>query len=66
MSVDSHDIKEISGSTVESDVYGTQKAELEDQSEVFRRGEGQIDFRTVSWIRAGIIFLKGKPSLIFD
>lgn len=38
----------------------TQKAEVDEQNEVFRRGEGQVDFRTVSWIRAGVIFVKSK------
>lgn len=38
----------------------TQKAEMEDQHEVFKRGDGQVDFRTVSWIRAGVIFLKSE------
>lgn len=38
----------------------TQTAEIEDRYEVFKRGEGQVDFRTVSWIRAGVIFLKSK------
>ena len=40
----------------------TQKAEMEDQFEVFKKGDGQVDFRTVSWIRAGIIFLKSRFS----
>lgn len=26
--------------------------------EVFRRGEGTVDFRTVGWIHASVIFLK--------
>jgi hypothetical protein len=38
--------------------------EVEDQDEVFKRGDGQVDFRTVSWIRAGVIFLKSKTSVI--
>ncbi|KAJ5689186.1 hypothetical protein N7462_003578 [Penicillium macrosclerotiorum] len=52
----------------------TQKAEMEDQHEVFKRGDGQVDFRTVSWIRAGVIFLKiifatgvlSIPSLMYE
>lgn len=32
----------------------------EDAFEVFKRQEGQVDFRTVSWIHASVIFLKGK------
>ncbi|KAK1980691.1 transmembrane amino acid transporter [Colletotrichum cereale] len=30
----------------------------EDAFEVFKRGEGTVDFRTVSWIHASVIFLK--------
>ncbi|KAF9691101.1 hypothetical protein EKO04_010635 [Ascochyta lentis] len=33
------------------------KADLED-GEVFRTGEGLVDFRTVSWIHTSVIFLK--------
>jgi hypothetical protein len=48
--------------------------EVEDQDEVFKRGDGQVDFRTVSWIRAGVIFLKiifatgvlSIPSLMYE
>lgn len=36
----------------------TQKGDVEDKYEVFKRGDGQVDFRTVSWIRASVIFLK--------
>lgn len=43
-----------------------EKAEVEDVNEVFKRGEGHIDFRTVSWIRAGIIFLKSEFHSIPD
>ena len=32
----------------------------EDAFEIFKRQDGQVDFRTVSWIRASVIFLKGK------
>lgn len=32
----------------------------EDAFEIFKREDGQVDFRTVSWIRASVIFLKGK------
>ncbi|KAJ5317889.1 hypothetical protein N7508_002397 [Penicillium antarcticum] len=39
-------------------ITDTQEAEVEDKFEVFKRGDGQVDFRTVSWIRASIIFLK--------
>ncbi|KAL5359435.1 transmembrane amino acid transporter protein-domain-containing protein [Aspergillus floccosus] len=30
----------------------------DDRYEVFKKGDGQVDFRTVSWIRASAIFLK--------
>ncbi|KAI5271525.1 neutral amino acid permease [Aureobasidium subglaciale] len=30
----------------------------DDEFEVFKRGEGDVDFRTVGWIRASVIFLK--------
>lgn len=35
----------------------------DDAFEVFKRGEGEVDFRTVGWIHASVIFLKG-PSLL--
>lgn len=41
-------------------------AEVEDRYEVFKRGDGQVDFRTVSWIRASVIFLKSKGPVICD
>lgn len=41
-------------------------AEVEDRYEVFKRGDGQVDFRTVSWIRASVIFLKSKRPVICD
>lgn len=31
----------------------------DDRFEVFKRGEGTVDFRTVGWIHASVIFLKG-------
>lgn len=34
----------------------------EDAFEVFKRGEGEVDFRTVGWIQASVIFLKGKAA----
>jgi hypothetical protein len=43
-------------------ITDTQEAEVEDQFEVFKRGDGQVDFRTVSWIRASIIFLKSQSN----
>lgn len=40
----------------------TEKVQMEDRDEVFKRIEGQVDFRTVSWVRAGVIFLKSESS----
>ncbi|KAF7587984.1 hypothetical protein BBP40_006461 [Aspergillus hancockii] len=45
-----------------------------DKYEVFKKGDGQVDFRTVSWIRASAIFLKmlfatgilSIPSVMYD
>lgn len=31
-----------------------------DDGEVFKQGDGVVDFRTVGWIQASVIFLKGK------
>lgn len=31
----------------------------DDAFEVFKRGDGQVDFRTVGWVHASVIFLKG-------
>jgi hypothetical protein len=59
MSTSNDDIKEAPG-YADFPNAETEKAEVEDHYEVFKRGEGQVDFRTVSWIRAGIIFLKSK------
>lgn len=38
------------------------KAEVvnDDAFEVFKRGEGTVDFRTVGWIHASVIFLKSE------
>jgi hypothetical protein len=54
------DIKDVPNFADDSYAPDTRKAEMEDQNEVFKRGEGQVDFRTVSWIRAGVIFLKSE------
>jgi hypothetical protein len=32
----------------------------EDSFEIFKKGEGQVDFRTVGWLQAAVIFLKGR------
>lgn len=34
----------------------------EDAYEVFKRGDGAVDFRTVGWVHASVIFLKGMQS----
>ncbi|KAJ6130275.1 hypothetical protein N7512_003055 [Penicillium capsulatum] len=59
-----------------TDTHDAQKAEIEheDRHEVFKRLDGQVDFRTVSWVRAGVIFLKiifatgvlSIPSLMYE
>ena len=54
------DIIEPAQSSTES-IIG--KADLED-GEVFRTGEGLVNFRTVSWIHTSVIFLKRKCSSI--
>lgn len=36
------------------------KLEAADEAfEVFRKREGEVDFRTVGWVHASVIFLKG-------
>lgn len=50
----------------DSHIPDEQTAEIEDQHEVFKRGDGQVDFRTVSWIRAGVIFLKSMRALVIS
>ncbi|KAJ5775297.1 uncharacterized protein N7511_000308 [Penicillium nucicola] len=52
------EIKEAPPYTDDPNITDTQEAEIEDKFEVFKRGDGQVDFRTVSWIRASVIFLK--------
>lgn len=42
-----------------TDSVNIDKAEVED-GEVFKTGEGLVDFRTVSWIHTSVIFLKRK------
>jgi len=36
------------------------KVDLENDGEIFKRGEGYEDFRTVSWVHTAVIFLKRK------
>jgi hypothetical protein len=58
MSNEKHqDVIEPAQSSSESIDIG--KADLED-GEVFRTGEGLVNFRTVSWIHTSVIFLKRK------
>lgn len=38
----------------------------DDAFEVFKRGEGTVDFRTVGWIHTSVIFLKGMSPGQFD
>ncbi|KAI4656833.1 uncharacterized protein J4E78_006724 [Alternaria triticimaculans] len=35
-----------------------EKVDLENDGEIFKRGEGYEDFRTVSWVHTAVIFLK--------
>lgn len=37
-----------------------EKGIIENDGEVFKRGEGLEDFRTVGWIHTAVIFLKGR------
>jgi hypothetical protein len=39
------------------------KVDAENDGEIFKRGEGIEDFRTVSWIHTSVIFLKRKWSI---
>lgn len=44
-----------------SDLAGVgTKIQKEDSFEVFKKEEGAVDFRTVEWIHASVIFLKGQ------
>lgn len=44
-----------------TDSVDISKVDLED-GEVFRTGEGLVNFRTVSWIHTSVIFLKREPN----
>lgn len=37
----------------------------ENEHEVFQRGEGQVDFRTVGWVKAAVIFTKSQSQRRF-
>lgn len=41
-----------------SDNVSIEKVDLENDGEIFKRGEGYEDFRTVGWIQTTIIFTK--------
>jgi hypothetical protein len=47
------------GSTESVDIG---KVDPENDGEIFKRGEGIEDFRTVSWIHTSVIFLKRKTT----
>ncbi|KAI9045352.1 putative neutral amino acid permease [Aspergillus affinis] len=74
---DTKDFKIAAGSPPPDDIGIANSEEIkggDDQYEVFKRGDGQVDFRTVSWIRASAIFLKmlfatgilSIPSVMYD
>lgn len=35
------------------------KAAGQDEFEIFKKVEGQVDFRTIGWLRASVVFVKG-------
>ena len=49
-----------------SDNVSIQKVDVENDGEIFKRGEGYEDFRTVGWIQTTIIFTKSMSSLSID
>jgi hypothetical protein len=56
----SHDIIE---PTRSNDDVSVAKIDLENDGEIFKRGEGYEDFRTVGWIQTTIIFTKRTSPL---
>lgn len=36
----------------------------DDHFEIFKKGDGNVDFRTVGWIHASVIFLKGMLFIV--
>ena len=40
-------------------IDATKLENADEAFEVFKRQEGQVDFRTVSWVHASVILLKG-------
>jgi hypothetical protein len=55
-----HDEIALAQSSTES--IHTGKMDIENDGEIFKRGEGIEDFRTVSWIHTSVIFLKRKQN----
>lgn len=56
-----NDIEPVHSST---DSINIAKTDVED-GEIFKRGEGIEDFRTVGWVHTAVIFLKRKSLLFF-
>lgn len=56
MSNEKHEDK-IEPAQSSTDSINLEKADIED-GEIFKRGEGIEDFRTVGWIQTAVIFLK--------
>lgn len=63
MSAEKHDTIEPSQSR-ESVSIG--KVDVENDGEIFKRGEGLEDFRTVGWIHTSVIFLKRSCPLFLS
>ncbi|CAI6066692.1 unnamed protein product [Clonostachys chloroleuca] len=49
-----------------SDSIDNGKVDQDDAFEVFKRREGTVDFRTVTWVHASVIFLKGKYTTVLS
>lgn len=47
---------------VHSDNASSDSSSRNNNATVFAKSETQVDFRTVHWLHAGIIFLKGKST----
>lgn len=56
--ISSDDVRPIPSEDNIGEVEKTQLAENE--FEVFKKGEGVVDFRTVTWYHAAMIFLKSE------
>lgn len=57
MSVEKHH-DEIAPAQSSTESVNTGKVDIENDGEIFKRGEGIEDFRTVHWIHTSVIFLK--------